>query len=88
MNGIITEAPRADQAEARPSVYIGLDAIRAEFPDGWWEDPAQDVVLDDGRTVRDVRIDGLALMIATSLRKQFAARRPTSGLVGPDGRPL
>lgn len=73
---------------AKPRVQVDLSGVHVEFPEDWWDHPSHDLVAQDGRPLREHRIDELALGIATILRKQLAARRPASGLVGPDGRPL
>ena len=85
---ILTNSAAPPPPLARTPVYVGLDRIQVDFPDGWWDHPTHDLVLQDGGTVRAHRINELALGIAAALRQQLAARRPASGLVGPDGRPL
>lgn len=89
-DSIIAEAaPQAQPEPATgPELAISLEGVHVDFPDGWWDDPSNDLVLRDGRTMLQARIDGLALVIATTLKKLVAQRQQRVGLVDPTGRPL
>lgn len=84
---IVTDPAAPPQPAADPQLYVGLDGIEVQFPEGFWDDPRHALIVR-GRARRDWTIDNLALAIATNLRKVLAERRTASGLVGPDGRPL
>ena len=86
---LITDATSPTQSPEGPQIYVGLDGIEVVFPDGFWDEPTLDLVVR-GRRRRDWVIDNLALAIAERLREVLVitARRPTSALVGPDGRPI
>ena len=72
-----------------PTLDISLAGVHVDFPDGWWDDPSNDLLSPRGRLMIDERIDGLALIIAGTLRKLLRERRPaSSGLVDTTGRPL
>lgn len=88
MADMIIEPTAPEQPQAGPELYIGLEGVHVEFPDGYWDHPSHDLVTRDGRLMRDHAVRNLALAIADGLQRVLAARRPTSGLVGPDGRPL
>lgn len=89
MADIITDTHAAEQPPPGPELYIGLEGVQVIFPDGFWDEPSNELTLANGRSMREWRMVSLGQLVTKGLQKAWAARQPSpSGLVGPDGRPL
>lgn len=91
MDEMIADTVAAEQpgpVSSKVQIFVGREGVVVKVPPGYWEDAVNDVVLTNGRTVRDQRIDTIALEIATRLRRLLKEQHEGSGLVGPDGQPL
>ena len=67
--------------EPQATVHIDLASVQVVFPPEWWDQPSNAVIVTpQGDTLRDVRIDTLAAMIAARL-KQLDDARKTSPLI-------